>query len=208
MLALSRNLFAYRRAVLEGGWQQSAQFCLHAAPMKDLSARTLAVCGGGAIGEALAAKAAALGMRLMRVERKGAAQVRAGYTRFETALAEADVLSLHLPLNDDTRGLIGAAELALMKPDALLINTARGGLVDEAALLAALQAGRLGGAGLDVLDTEPPRQGNPLLDVELPNLIITPHAAWLSEQALAKLAQQLVDNIAAFLQGEPRNLVE
>lgn len=112
----------------------------------------------------------------MRVERKGAAQVRAGYTRFETALAEADVLSLHLPLNDDTRGLIGAAELALMKPDALLINTARGGLVDEAALLAALQAGRLGGAGLDVLDTEPPRQGNPLLDVELPNLIITPHA--------------------------------
>ena len=208
MLALSRNLFAYRRAVLEGGWQQSAQFCLHAAPMKDLSARTLAVCGGGAIGEALAAKAAALGMRLMRVERKGAAQVRAGYTRFETALAEADVLSLHLPLNDDTRGLIGVAELALMKPDALLINTARGGLVDEAALLAALQAGRLGGAGLDVLDTEPPRQGNPLLDVELPNLIITPHAAWLSEQALAKLAQQLVDNIAAFLQGEPRNLVE
>jgi glycerate dehydrogenase len=208
MLALSRNLFAYRRAVLEGGWQQSAQFCLHAAPMKDLSARTLAVCGGGAIGEALAAKAAALGMRLMRVERKGAAQVRAGYTRFETALAEADVLSLHLPLNNDTRGLIGAAELALMKPDALLINTARGGLVDEAALLAALQAGRLGGAGLDVLDTEPPRQGNPLLDVELPNLIITPHAAWLSEQALAKLAQQLVDNIAAFLQGEPRNLVE
>ncbi|MFO1233833.1 MAG: NAD(P)-dependent oxidoreductase [Rivihabitans pingtungensis] len=124
------------------------------------------------------------------------------------ALAEADVLSLHLPLNNDTRGLIGAAELALMKPDALLINTARGGLVDEAALLAALQAGRLGGAGLDVLDTEPPRQGNPLLDVELPNLIITPHAAWLSEQALAKLAQQLVDNIAAFLQGEPRNLVE
>ena len=117
------------------------------------------------------------------------------------------MLSLHLPLNDDTRGLIGAAELAVMKPDALLINTARGGLVDEAALLAALQAGRLGGAGLDVLDTEPPRQGNPLLDVELPNLIITPHAAWLSEQALAKLAQQLVDNIAAFLQGEPRNLV-
>ena len=103
---------------------------------------------------------------------------------------------------------IGAAELALMKPDALLINTARGGLVDEGGVAGRLAGGRLGGAGLDVLDTEPPRQGNPLLDVELPNLIITPHAAWLSEQALAKLAQQLVDNIAAFCRGEPRNLVE
>jgi glycerate dehydrogenase len=126
---------------------------------------------------------------------------------FAQALACADVVSLHLPLTDATRQLIGAAELAQMKPDALLINTARGGLVDEAALLAALQAGRLGGAGLDVLGSEPPRDGNVLLSVNLPNLIITPHAAWQGDQALALMAQQLIDNIAAFLRGAPQNRV-
>ncbi len=207
MLALSRNLLGYRAAVEAGEWQQAEQFCLYRPPMRDLRGRTLAVLGRGAIGDALADKARAFGMQVIYAERKDATTLRDGYVPFAQALACADVLSLHLPLTDATRQLIGAAELAQMKPDALLINTARGGLVDETALLAALQAGRLGGAGLDVLSSEPPRDGNVLLSVNLPNLIITPHAAWQGDQALALMAQQLIDNIAAFLRGTPQNRV-
>jgi glycerate dehydrogenase len=117
------------------------------------------------------------------------------------------VISLHTPLNDQTRNMIGAAELVLMKSTALLINTARGGLVDEKALVDALKGGRLGGAGVDVLSAEPPREGNPLLDLHLPNLIVTPHIAWTSRQAQEVLAEEVVKNIEAFSAGKPRNIV-
>jgi len=133
--------------------------------------------------------------------------VREGYVSFDLLLVEADVVSLHCPLTAETRGLIGAAELAAMKTDAILINTARGGLVDELALIEALKAGHIAGAGFDVLAKEPPRDGNPLLDLDLPNFILMPHVAWASDDAMQTLADQLIDNIESFVRGEERNRV-
>jgi glycerate dehydrogenase len=131
--------------------------------------------------------------------------VREGYTAFDAVLREADVLSLHCPLTDATRGLIGEAELAAMKPTAILVNTSRGGLVDETALARALRERRIGAAGFDVLSQEPPRDGNPLLAPDIPNLILTPHVAWASREAMQALADQVIDNIEAFAAGAPRN---
>jgi glycerate dehydrogenase len=146
-------------------------------------------------------------MRVLWGKHKGAATVGEGYAPFATVLAEADAISLHCPLNDRTRGMIGDAELPSMKRDAVLINTARGGLVDETALLVALKEGWIAGAGFDVLSKEPPKEGNPLLDVQLPNLIVTPHVAWSSDRAMQALADQLIDNMEAFVRGEERNRV-
>jgi glycerate dehydrogenase len=157
--------------------------------------------GSGGIGLALAERARAFGMRVMFAERKGVNSIRNGYLPFEQVLAEADVVSLHCLLTAETRNLISAPELARMKPGALLINTARGGLINEADLLTALQNGTLGGAGLDVMEQEPPSAKAVLLQSTLPNLIITPHIAWASTEAMERLAQQLVDNIAAFAGG-------
>jgi glycerate dehydrogenase len=133
--------------------------------------------------------------------------VRGDRAGFEDVLRRSDVLSLHCPLTEETKNLIGADELAQMKPGAILINTARGGLIDDHALIEALKNGRLAGAGIDVLRNEPPRDGNPLLEVDLPNLIVTPHNAWASRQAMQTLADQLVDNLEAFVRGSPQNLV-
>ncbi|HNJ75636.1 MAG TPA: D-2-hydroxyacid dehydrogenase [Azospira sp.] len=210
MLALSRNLVAYRDSIQAGRWQESEQFCFFDHPIQDLHGATLAVIGSGSLGEGVARLAAAFGMKVLRSERKGIADSRAGYTPFTEALATADVVSLHCPLTPETTGLIGAAELRAMKSSALLINTARGGLVDEAALVHALQQGWIAGAGFDVLTKEPPREGNPLLSPELlalPNFLLTPHVAWASRPAMQALADQLIDNIEAFARGEPRNCV-
>ncbi len=155
----------------------------------------------------MAALALAFGMAVVVAERPGAPETRPGRVPFDEALAGADVLSLHCPLTPATRHLIGAAELARMKPGALLINTARGALVDPHALLAALAAGKLGGAGIDVLEAEPPRDGHPLLDADLPNLLVTPHVAWAGRATMQALADGLVANIEAWALGEPTNLV-
>jgi glycerate dehydrogenase len=210
MLALSRNLVAYRASVLAGRWQQSEQFCFFDHPIRDLHGATLAIVGSGSLGDGVARLADAFGMRVLRAERKGASACRAGYTPFAEALAAADVVSLHCPLTPETQGLIGEAELRAMKPSALLINTARGGLVDEAALVRALREGWIAGAGFDVLTKEPPRDGNPLLAPELlalPNFLLTPHVAWASRPAMQALADQLIDNIDAFMRGAPQNRV-
>lgn len=210
MLALRRQLLAYRADVAAGKWQRAAMFCFFDHRIGDLHGATLGLRGRGSLGLGVARLAEAFGMRVLWGERKGAARVREGYVAFETLLAESDVISLHCPLNEQTRGLIGAAELRAMKRDALLINTARGGLVDEMALVAALQAGWIAGAASDVLTREPPRDGNPLLAPEalaLPNLIVTPHVAWASAEAMQTLADQLIDNIEAFVRGEERNRV-
>ncbi len=207
MLNLRRNFLAYRQDVQAGEWQRASQFCLLTHPINDISGATLGIVGRGSIGLSVARMAEALGMRVLFAEHKGSSVVRDGYTAFTQVLQQADVLSLHCPLNEPTRGLIGAAELALMQPQALLINTARGGIVDEAALLQALQQGKLGGAGFDVLGSEPPAAGNPLLQSAPPNLIVTPHIAWASRQAMQTLADQLTDNIDAFARGEIRNRV-
>ena len=207
MLALRRQLLAYRQRLAAGEWQTAAGFCLFAEPLHDLAGSRMAIMGSGALGQATANLARAFGMDVVFVERKGAAQVRQGYLAWDEALATADVISLHCPLTEDTKNLIGSFELAQMKKSAILINTARGGLVDEVALLAALQAGQIAGAGVDVLVAEPPRAGNPLLDVQLPNLIITPHVAWASVETMQTLADQLIGNVDAFLRGQSRHLV-
>jgi glycerate dehydrogenase len=140
-------------------------------------------------------------------ERRNAGSVREGRSAFADVLRVSDALSLHCPLTEETKNLIGTVEFRQMKRDAILINTARGGLVDGPALIEALQDGVIGGAGVDVLTIEPPREGNVLLDVNLPNLIVTPHNAWASQQAMRTLADQVVDNVEAFVRGEPGNLV-
>jgi len=207
MLALRRNLIAYRNEVKAGRWHEARQFCLLDHPIGDLKGTTLGIVGFGTLGRSMAQLGRAIGMGVIVAERKNAAVVRADRVSFNDVLRLSDVISLHCPLTDETRNLIGADELQQMKLGAVLINTARGGLIDDHALLDALQNGRLGGAGIDVLRNEPPRDGNPLLDVDLPNLIVTPHNAWASRQAMQTLADQLIDNLEGFVCGEPRNLV-
>lgn len=207
LLMLRRNLHRYAVAVGNGAWSRSEVFCLHDYPIHDLAGRTMGVVGAGTLGRAVGKIAHAFGMRVLYAERKGATRVREGYTEFSEVLAQADVLTLHVPLTPETRALIGRAELARMKPDAVLIKCARGGVVDEAALVAALRADRLGGACVDVLETEPPPANDLLLSANLPNLIVTPHIAWASIEAQQRLADELIENIAAFLRGERRNRV-
>ncbi|MDQ5918744.1 MAG: glycerate dehydrogenase, partial [Pseudomonadota bacterium] len=210
MLALSRNLIGYRESVQAGRWQQSDQFCFFDHPIRDLHGATLAIIGSGSLGDGVARLAEAFGMTVLKAERKGANVCRPGYVPFAEALATADIVSLHCPLTADTQGLIGAAELQSMKRSALLINTSRGGLVDEAALVQALKEGWIAGAGFDVLTKEPPKDGNPLLSPELlalPNFLLTPHVAWASRPAMQALADQLIANIEAFVRGEPQNRI-
>ena len=206
-LALRRNLLPYVADVRRGAWAESAQFCLLTHTVRDLHASTLGVVGYGSLGRAVAELGRAFGMSVLVGEHRGAKEVREGRTEFDELLRESDVVTLHAPLDAETRHLMGERELSLMKPDAILINTARGGLVDEAALAEALRAGRIAGAGVDVLSQEPPRGGNPLLAADIPNLVVTPHIAWASLGAMQALADQVVDNIEAFVRGEPRNLV-
>ncbi|HEZ2067785.1 D-2-hydroxyacid dehydrogenase [Neisseria meningitidis] len=207
MIALMRNLPAYQRDVAAGLWEKSPFFCHYGAPIQDLNGKTLAVFGRGNIGRTLARYAQAFGMRVVFAEHKHAPDVREGYVSFEDAVQTADVLSLHCPLNAQTENMIGENELRQMKPGAVLINCGRGGLVDENALIAALKYGQIGGAGVDVLTEEPPRGGNPLLNARLPNLIVTPHTAWASREALDRLFDILLANIHAFVKGEAQNRV-
>ena len=207
MLALRRNLIAYRDDVRAGRWREAKKFCLLDHPISDLRETVLGIVGFGKLGQSMAELGRAIGMEVIVAERKNATSIRPGRTSFADVLRLSDVVSLHCPLTEETRDLIGAEELSRMKPDALLINTARGGLIDDHALLEALRSGKIGGAGIDVLRVEPPRDGNPLLDADLPNLIVTPHNAWASRQAMQTLGSQLIDNLEAFVRGEPRNLV-
>jgi glycerate dehydrogenase len=207
MLALRRNLIAYRNDVRAGKWGEAKQFCLLEHSISDLRHATLGIVGYGTLGKSMDQLASAIGMNVLIAERKGAQVVREGRTRFEDVLQQSDVISLHCPLTEDTRDLIAEAELRLMKRDAILINTARGGLISDAALIDALNTNQISGAGIDVLRVEPPREGNALLDADLPNLIVTPHNAWASRQAMQTLADQLIENLELFVRGEPRNLV-
>jgi glycerate dehydrogenase len=198
-LALRRNLLSYVEAVRAGEWQRAGQFCLHAREIRDLHGSTLGLVGHGTLGRGVERLARAFGMEVLISEHKGAAVLRDGRTPFEEVVKRADVLSLHVPLNDETRNMIGREEFELMKPSAILINCARGGVVEELALADALREGRIAGAGVDVLSAEPPREDNPLLAPNVPNLILTPHVAWAGRQAQQALADQLIDNIEAFV---------
>lgn len=207
MITLMRNLPAYQRDVAAGLWENSPFFCHLGAPMRDLNGKTLAIFGRGNIGKTLATYAQAFKMNVVFAEHKNAQSVRDGYVSFDEAIRSADVVSLNCPLTPQTANMIGEAELQQMKPGAILINCGRGGLVDEAALVAALKYGQIGGAGFDVLTQEPPRDGNPLLKARLPNLIVTPHIAWASQEAANRLFDILLDNINRFVTGNPQNLV-
>ncbi|MEH6565626.1 MAG: 2-hydroxyacid dehydrogenase [Halopseudomonas sp.] len=199
MLALITRFESYRGAVRAGAWQRSSQFCLLDYPIGELSGRTLGILGYGELGQAVGRLAEAFGMRVL----VGALPGRPHGNRpdVNTLLEQIDVLTLHCPLTEQTRNLIGAEQLARMRKGSLLINTGRGGLVDEQALADSLRAGHLGGAACDVLSTEPPRDGNPLLAEDIPNLLITPHSAWGSREARQRIVGQLADNLSAFVQG-------
>lgn len=206
ILTLTTRLDDYRAAVSRGDWGRSEMFCLLDYPITEVAGKTIGIVGYGALGRGVARAAEAFGMRVLLAERPGAAP-RPGRIRLEELLPRVDILSLHCPLTEATRNLIGAPQLAAMKPKAMLINTARGGIVDEAALARALKAGTLGGAGVDVLTEEPPQSPNPLLDPGVPNLILTPHSAWASRESRQRLIHEVAENIRAFRAGEPRNRV-
>lgn len=206
LFALRRHLFAYQ-AASASQWPGSSHFCVHGEPIQDLQGSTLGIVGRGDIGSRVARLARALEIDVLFAEHRGAHKVREGYTAFDEVLAKSDALTLHCPLTPQTRYLIGSSEIARMKPGAVLINTARGPLVDENAVLAGLINGRLGGAALDVLYAEPPSAGHPLLRSEHPNLIVTPHVAWASQSSVARLKSVLAANIKAFAKGAPINVV-
>jgi glycerate dehydrogenase len=207
-LALQRKLFAYHSLVRSGAWSSSPDFSLVSEPMSHtLRGSTLGIIGFGTLGRSVAQIGRAFGMEVLVAERKEAAVPRAARLPFRRVLQRSDLLAVLCPLTPQTQGLIGAEELALMKAHALLINCARGGIVDEVALAEALAEGRIGGAGIDSLETEPPLPDNPLLRLKLDNLIVTPHVAWASQESLANLVELLIQNIEAFVLGEPRNLV-
>lgn len=205
ILALRRNLLAYRRDVREGKWQQSKQFCLLTHPLHDIKGSAIGIVGYGSIGRSMARLAAAAGMNVLISEHKQASSVRAGRTPFVDLLQQSDIITLHCPLTDETRDMFGRPEFEMMKRNALLINTARGALIQDDALIAALQAGLIAGVAVDCLREEPPRNGSPLLDLDLPNFIVTPHVAWASDEAVQALADQVIDNIEAFVAGRPQN---
>ncbi len=207
IFALRRNLMAYRHDVLQGRWQTETQFCFFDHPIRDLHGSTLGIFGEGVLGQATAQIARALGMRVLFADHAPPKAEGVAFVPPEQVFAESDIISLHCPLTPASRHFIGKAQLQQMKRSALLINTSRGGLVDEQALKEALETGVIAGAGFDVLSQEPPKQGNPLLDIRTHNFILTPHVAWASQQAMQFLADQLIDNIEAFVANKPQNLV-
>ena len=204
MFSLRRAIVPYANSVRRGDWSRSKQFCYFDYPITDIAGSTLGIVGYGALGKSIGKRAEALGMTVIAYD----VSPQDGLVDFETILETSDVITLHVPLTPETKGMIGAEQLKRMKRNAILINTARGGLVDEAALLAALVDGTIAGAGFDVVVQEPPKDGNILCEADLPNLIVTPHVAWASKEAMQILADQLVDNVEAFVAGAPRNVVE
>lgn len=207
MLALRRQLLIYRTLVKRGDWQKSLSYGLLNDPLPgDLYDRTLGIIGYGNLGRRIEALGTAFGMKTMIAERKDRSP-RIGRVSFAEVLASSDVLCVTCPLSHETRGLIGTDEIATMRSSAVLINCARGGIVDDSALADALEHGRIAGAGVDVLAEEPPKHGNPLLALKLPNLIVTPHMAFASDYSLRSLAEQLISNVEAFIRGEPTNIV-
>lgn len=197
LLSLVRNLPAYQAAVQKGAWQKSKQFCMMDYPISELTGKVLGIVGYGELGKAVAKVAEAFGM-VVKVAQRPGAEPKPGFLPLSELLPEVDVLTLHCPLTLETTNLIGEKQIAQMKNDAILINTARGGIVDEQALSEALLHNKLGGAGIDVLQTEPPKQGNPLLEINIPNLIVTPHMAWASRESRQRLLNQLAENIRSY----------
>jgi glycerate dehydrogenase len=209
IFALRRSVIAYRDSVRAGRWQQAGQFCYFDHPIHDLAGSTLGVIGDGVLGRSVADIGRALGMKVLFSTYKGTTGMGPLYTPFEEVLRVSDIITLHSPLLPSTRNMIAGPEFAVMERRPLVINTARGGLVDEVALAGALRSGQISGAGFDVATVEPPPPDHPLMRLlDLPNFILTPHVAWSSREAVQALADQLVDNVEAFWRGEPRHIIE
>ncbi|MDY7559042.1 2-hydroxyacid dehydrogenase [Pseudomonas sp. CCC3.2] len=206
LLALATRLPDYQNAVQHGRWQQAKQFCLLDFPIIELEGKTLGLLGHGELGGAVAKLAEAFGMRVLLGQIPGR-PARPDRVPLNELLPQVDALTLHCPLNEHTQNMIGAHELALLKPHAFVINTARGGLINEQALADALRNGHLGGAATDVLTVEPPVDGNPLLAGDIPRLIVTPHNAWGSREARQRIVGQLSENVEAYRAGTPRRVV-
>jgi glycerate dehydrogenase len=208
ILALRRSLIGYRQDVIDGEWQKAGQFCFFHHPIRNLHGSTLGIMGEGVIGQAVARLGQAFGMRTLYAAHKGVEGLGPLYTPFEEVLESSDVITLHCPLTPSTCNMLAMPEFRKMKRRPLLLNVARGGLVNEADLVAALDEGLITGIGFDCLTSEPPREDHPFFGiVERPNVIITPHVAWASEEAMQTLWNQLIDNIEGFHRGEPQNVV-
>ena len=208
IFALRRSIVPYRQSVAAGAWQKSGQFCYFDYPIRDVAGSTLGVIGDGTLGQSVGDIGKALGMRVLYAAYKGTTGMGPLYTPFEEVLGVSDVITLHCPLLPSTRNMIGAAEFALMTRRPLVINAARGGLVDEHALADALERGLIAGAGFDVVTAEPPPQDHPFMRLlERSDFILTPHVAWASREAIQALADQLIENIELFWRGTPRNVV-
>jgi glycerate dehydrogenase len=209
ILALRRSIVAYRDDVVAGAWQRAGQFCFFAHPIADLAGSRLGIIGEGVLGQRVAELARAFGMIPLFAAHKGVRGLGPLYTPWDVVLEACDVITLHCPLTERTRGMIAMPEFRAMKRRPLLINTARGGLVDEVDLVKALDEGLVAGAGFDVASEEPPAVDSPLMRIAgRANVIVTPHVAWASTQAQQALADQLIDNIENFIAGHPSNLVE
>jgi glycerate dehydrogenase len=206
VFALDSRILQYHEAVQAGHWARSPHFSMLDFPIRELSGKTMGIVGYGELGRGVAHAAECFGMKVLIAQRPGG-PAQTGRLPLHDLLPRVDVLSLHCPLTAETENLISSAELKIMKPDALLINTARGGIVDETALVDALRTGEIGGAGIDTLTTEPPVKGNPLLNYTSPNLIVTPHTAWASRQARQRLVDGVAGNILSFIAGSLTNRV-
>ncbi|MGI9224429.1 MAG: D-2-hydroxyacid dehydrogenase [Woeseiaceae bacterium] len=207
LLTLTHSLNRYHNAVLDGEWQRATDFCMLNFPVRELSAMTFGVIGYGSLGQGVARTAREFGSHILVSARPGTDDVPADRVAFDEVLAVSDVVSLHCPLTDATRNLFGAEQFRAMKNNAILINTARGGLIDSQALVDALTSGEIAGAAIDVLPNEPPVDGDPLLDYSGSNLIVTPHIAWATDRARQNAIDELAANTRAFLEGEERNRV-
>jgi glycerate dehydrogenase len=206
LLLLTHRLREYDALVRDGAWQRGEHFCLLDYPVRELLGRKLGIVGYGALGKGVANVARCFGMDVLVSNRPGGPR-EPGRLDIDELLPQVDVLSLHCPLTRDTQGLLGASRLARMKPDAVLVNTARGALVDPQALADALRAGRLGGAAIDVLSQEPPMDGSPLLAPDIPNLIVTPHIAWAARESRQRCLEEIAANVADFRRGGRRGRV-
>ncbi len=206
ILCLNRKLISYKQAVNDGRWSNSDFFCYFGDPISELEAKVIGIIGYGELGKRVAKIAECFGMKVL-IAKRDQADRRGGRVDLTTLLSTSDVVSLHCPLTESNHHMIGADELKVMKPEAILINTARGGLVDEAALLDALKNRKIAAAGLDVLEQEPPSLDHPLINYLGDNLIVTPHVAWSSRESRQRLVNEIAMNIQAYVAGQPRNIV-
>lgn len=208
ILSLSRSLHGYRQDIIDGKWQKETQFCFFNHPIEDLHDKTLGLIGRGILGQGLARLASGFGMGVIYASRKHDKSPHLPFTPFEEFLETADIISIHCPLNKETHNLITAKEFSKMRKKPILINTARGGIVNEADAVTALETKQIRALGFDCLSTEPPTNDNPLLKIaNRPNVIITPHIAWASQEALQNLWTQLIGNIEQFEKGSPINTI-